>query len=519
VSGATTSAHALMRPSAAEALKAAIRRSLPLAAILVVLGIVAVNAVKQLQGPQYAAEARVFHSTTDIGSILTDIQPTFIDPERVIETALSLAESPEVYERAAEKLPDDRTAEELQDATTVAADADSDVIAFTTTLDDETDSVAAVNTIATEYIAWRSEIFAKDIQEAVARIQARLRSGNAPQAGLREQLTRLQTLEALHSGGAVLVEEATSAPKVSPRPVRDTLLGASFGLVVALLISGLREAFNTRIRSEADVEDSLRRPVLATIESLPKRAGLVTVGRHESRYGDTYALLAANVMQLRGKSETPTILAVTSSIAGEGKTTTASNLAVAMAQRGQRVVLADFDLRKPSVGRMFRIPAGSPGVVQLVDGASSLDGAVWTVPLNGASPTEFHPKPMLADGNGSSPAAAQDGHGSLRVVASGGNERGARVARSPQLPRLLEELGKDADVVILDTPPALATVEMAELSRSVVDAVIVVVRHGRVTRRSLHSLQRQAEGWQSEILGAVLVDAPPEEDDYYYYKG
>jgi polysaccharide biosynthesis transport protein len=505
-----------MRPSAAEALKAAIRRSLPLAAILVVLGIVIVNVVKQVQGPQYAANSKVFHSTTDIGSILTDIQPSFIDPERLIETALSLAESPEVYERAARKLPGDRSAEDLQAATTVSGDQDSDVIGFTTTLDDSPEAVRAVNTIATEYIAWRSEIFAKDIRLAVERIEQRLETGGA-QPDLRQQLDRLRTLEALHSGGAVIVERATDAPKVSPRPVRDTLLGASFGLVVALLVAGLREAFNTRIRSEADVEDSLRRPVLATIESLPKRAGLVTIGRHESRYGDTYALLAANVMQMRGKSKVPTVLAVTSAIAGEGKTTTASNLAVAMAQRGQRVVLADFDLRKPSVGRMFRIPAGSPGVVQLVDGASDLDNTLWTVPLNGASPQDFHPKPLL--GNGFPVAGAgENGNGSLRVVASGGNERGARVARSPQLPQLLEILGQNADVVILDTPPALATVEMAELSRTVVDAVLVVVRHGRVTRRSLVSLQRQAEGWQSEILGAVLVDAPPEEDDYYYYK-
>ena len=505
-----------MRPSAAEALKAAIRRSLPLAAILIVLGIVVVNAVKQLQGPQYSANSEVFHSTTDIGSILTDIQPSFIDPERVIETALSLARSPEVYARAARKLPGDTTADELQAATTVTGDQDSDVIGFTTKLDKAPEAVRAVNTIATEYIDWRSEIFAKDIKVAVQRVEERLAEGG-PQPDLRQQLNRLRTLEALHSGGAVVVERATDAPKVSPSPVRDTILGASFGFVVALLIAGLREAFNTRIRSEADVEDSLRRPVLATIESLPKRTGLVTVGRHESRYGDTYALLAANVMQMRGKSKAPTVLAVTSAIAGEGKTTTASNLAVAMAQRGQRVVLADFDLRKPSVGRMFRIPAGSPGVVQLVDGAAGLDAALWTVPLNGAAPQDFHPKPILG-GNGFPILSDENGSGSLRVVASGGNERGARVARSPQLPQVLEALGKNADIVILDTPPALATVEMAELTRTVVDAVLVVVRHGRVTRRSLVSLQRQAEGWQSEILGAVLVDAPPEEDDYYYYK-
>jgi non-specific protein-tyrosine kinase len=85
------------------------------------------------------------------------------------------------------------------------------------------------------------------------------------------------------------------------------------------------------------------------------------------------------------------------------------------------------------------------------------------------------------------------------------------------VPQLLEELGSGADVVILDTPPALATVEMAELSASV-DAVLVVVRHGRVTRRSLVALNRQSEGWRADIIGAVLTDSPSEEDEYYYYK-
>jgi non-specific protein-tyrosine kinase len=96
-------------------------------------------------------------------------------------------------------------------------------------------------------------------------------------------------------------------------------------------------------------------------------------------------------------------------------------------------------------------------------------------------------------------------------------ERGARVARSPRVRELLATLGSTADVVVLDTPPALATVEMAELSGSV-DSVLVVVRHSRVTRRSLVALSRQAEGWRAGIVGAVLTDSPAEEDEYYYYK-
>ncbi len=256
-----------------------------------------------------------------------------------------------------------------------------------------------------------------------------------------------------------MIERATGAPKVSPAPLKDTLLGASLGFVVALLIAGAREAFNTRIRSESDVQDALGKPVLATIQTLPKRAGLVTIGRHETRWGDTYGLLAANLMQLRGPG--PTILAVTSAIAGEGKTTTASNLAVALALRGQRVVLAEFDIRKPAVSKLFRIPPDSPGIIQVVDGTTDLESALWTVELNGNRPGGVSVLPPSATPvNGDHPESG----GSLRIVPSGGFERGARVARATQTRQLIEDLGHHADVVVLDTPPALATVEMAELS-------------------------------------------------------
>jgi Mrp family chromosome partitioning ATPase len=509
-----------MKPSAAEALKAAIRRAIPITLILVLLGVGTVNAIKQLQGPKHSATARVFHSTTDLGASLTDVQPSFVDPRRVIDTALSLARSPEIYDRAAKGLGGSATAADLLASTSVRGNEDSDVIEFQTTRSASSAAVESVNAVASEYVEWRAEISGLAIRKAINQVTGELNRTSAPQdrRTLSEQLNRLKVLDTLNSGGAVLIEPANDAPKVSPRPVRDSLLGAAFGFLVALLVSGAREAFNTRVRSEADVEDALNRPVLASIQTLPKRANLVTVGRHESRFGDTYALLAANLMQLH-KGNGPFILAITSAIAGEGKTTTASNLAVAMANRGQRVVLADFDIRKPSIDRLFRIPKDSPGVIQLVDGKADLEQATWTVPLNGASSSSTRAAvPVSQSGNGASADEAvgeQDGR--LRIIPAGGTERGARIARSPQIAKLLAKFGSNADVVLLDTPPALATVEMAELSRSV-DLVLVVVRHGRVTRRSLLALNRQSEGWQSEIAGAVLTGAPSEEDDYYYYK-
>ena len=164
---------------------------------------------------------------------------------------------------------------------------------------------------------------------------------------------------------------------------------------------------------------------------------------------------------------------------------------------------------------MFRIPPDSPGIIQLVDGQTAPSQAFWTVELNGARPSGVHAFRSRRERDGGPRGARR---AAARSASSPRAEWSAeRVARSPEIPRLLEELGQDADVVILDTPPALATVEMAELS-GLVDGVLVVVRHGRVTRRSLVSLSRQAEGWRSDIIGAVLTDSPSEEDEYYYYK-
>jgi Mrp family chromosome partitioning ATPase len=106
--------------------------------------------------------------------------------------------------------------------------------------------------------------------------------------------------------------------------------------------------------------------------------------------------------------------------------------------------------------------------------------------------------------------------GSLTLLPSGGSIRAQSGSISQGLGPLVKQLRSRADFVILDTPPALLTVEMAELSR-LIDDVLVVVRQGRVTQRSLRSLSRQARSWPAEVAGAVLTDAPAGEEQYAYY--
>jgi Mrp family chromosome partitioning ATPase len=295
---------------------------------------------------------------------------------------------------------------------------------------------------------------------------------------------------------------------------------------MALIVVALREAVDTTVRTESDVEDLLSAPVLASVRSLPRRAKIVTFGRHEGMFGDTYALLAAQLAP-ESDEKIARVLAVTSALAREGKTTTATNLAIAAARRGINVMLADFDFRKPAMSDLLGIPRETGGALQVLAGSMELEQVIWQVSLDGPRPSvspiadEFDTTARSAhtdlpgfDSNGHGDAAA----GQLRVLPSGGSVPRYRLAPQARLSALLRDLRSRAELVIVDTPPALLTVEMTELAQ-LIDVVLVVVRQGRVSQRTLRSLGRHARGWRAEVAGAVLTDVQAPAGERYAYYG
>ena len=512
-----------MTSGGAEALKAAIRRSFPIIIGFVVLGIVAVNLVKQLQGPQYEATAKVLISTTPLSKIITGTEPGFVDPQRIQDTARTLAGSPQVYQLAASgegsKLGG---AGKMKSSTSVTADPNSDILSFTSSSSNARRAAQTVNAVASAYVAYRANLSGSTIANTVSQIKSTLAGlppGSPQRADLETQLNKLTVLQSLNSSDAVVVQRATGANKTSPAPLKDSLLGFSIGLVVALLFVALREAIDTTVRAESDVEDLLSVPVLATVGQIPRKMRMVTYGRHEAAFADSYALLAAQLAQTTA-SKDGVVLAVTSSVAGEGKTTTAANLAVVLARRGAKVLLGDFDFRNPALDDVFDLPEKTPGALQVAAASAKLDAVLWSVSLEG-------PRPEVSlngkfNGNPAEPRIDPNGDvgtgGSLELLPSGGMVRSQTVTHAARLVPLLDELRSRADYVVLDTPPALLAVEMSELA-SAIDVVLVVVRQGHVTQRNLRSLSRQARTWDAPLAGAVLTDAPAESRTAYYYGG
>jgi len=503
-----------MRSSGIEDLKTVLRRSAVLIVAVVLIGVVAMNGISQAKGPSYDASARVLLNSSDLSSAALGISPPYQDPTRVDQAEQNLVDSPDLYAYAAKLAGGGpRAATVLSD--TVSGSVSNNVVVFKGTAGNPDTAVNAVNAVASAYPAWRAKVNGRAIDAAIRQIRSR-EASSGKTADLDRQLQQLQVLKTLSAGDTLFVDRSTRATKTTPRPVRDSVLGAAIGLVVALLIVGGRELFDTTVRSEADVEDALEAPVLATIESLPRRLRTSVLGSGGGRFNDEYELLAANVAQAFDGQEGTVQLAVTSALPGEGKTTTASNLAAALSRRGASVVLADFDLRKPAISEFVGIPSTAAGVADLLSGTSDVGSVLWRLQPNGDGLHQDGTQPVRL------PAARERGarpaEGSLTVIPGGTALRTESAPRFAKLPALLERLPSDLDYVIVDTPPALLVAGMAELAQSV-DAVIVVVRHGFVHRRRLRTLGRQARSWRARLLGAVLNDSPGQEGYFSYYYG
>ena len=252
-----------MTSGGVDALKAALRRSLPLVIGLILLGVVAVNVFKQVQGPQYEATAKVLVTSTPLASIISGTQPSFVDPARVQQTALGIAESSEVYQTAAEKSDNGfGTPADLQSGVSVTADPTSDLISFTASSSDSDEAVGMANAVARGYISFRTKLAASQVVSTIKGLEAALDSlppDSSRRPQLEEDLNKLQVLED-NSSDTQLVESASSADKTSPAPVRDSIIGLSIGLIIGLILVAVREAVDTTVRSEGDVEDLLSLP-------------------------------------------------------------------------------------------------------------------------------------------------------------------------------------------------------------------------------------------------------------------
>jgi succinoglycan biosynthesis transport protein ExoP len=285
------------------------------------------------------------------------------------------------------------------------------------------------------------------------------------------------------------VSTANTSTKVRPRTGRNLAAGLGLGLILALVIVGIIEALDTRVRRSEEVGEVLGLPLLSRIPT-PRRnqqGRLAMIDDDDQHYSEAYRKLRVNLDFANIRQAAKKIL-VTSALEQEGKSTTVANLAVAMARAGRHVVLVDLDLRAPSLHTFFGLD-GAAGLTEIALDHVHLEDALYHVPIVGAS-------------------------GRLDVVPVGSiPQRPADFLESPAVDAVLTELEERADVVLIDSAPLLPVSDSIALS-SKVDALVVVVASG-LKRNVMGELQRALGACQAPCLGFVLTGAERETEDYY----
>jgi Mrp family chromosome partitioning ATPase len=205
-------------------------------------------------------------------------------------------------------------------------------------------------------------------------------------------------------------------------------------------------------------------------------------------------------------------LVVTSASPGEGKTLTAANLAVTFAQDSLRVLLIDCDVRRPRLHGLFRVPR-SPGLMDLLSernggghpGALSLTFDADTVESGSSDPASMVMRPT--------------GVKNLTLLTCGALPTNAsNLLSGARMQALMQELSKSFDLLILDTPPVLATADAGILS-ALTDGVLLVVRAGQTDRAAAQRTYQLLTNVGARIVGTVLNDPGGEVSQYgeYYY--
>ena len=341
---------------------------------------------------------------------------------------------------------------------------------------------------------------------------------------LEQQIATYRQVVVAPPAGAQQIDTAQvpGAP-TSPNPTRDTIFGGIVGLVLAVILAFCLELLDRTLISVGRVEAMFRRPILAVLPRVGDPTPSLEGGRPVVPGAFLEALRSLTViLRLSADSDPPRTIMITSTLAGEGKSTVTRDLALVYAESaGQRVLVIDGDLRLPSMQRLFGLEA-ERGLVHVLRGEASLSDAAVTV--IGTSPAkELSENGHGAATTGANGAASDIGlaHGSLDVLTHGEIlDNPLPMMTSERMVALLTEARETYDIVLMDTPPVLAVADAVPLL-DWFDSVLLVARLSRITRyaaREFRQLVARLEG--VNFAGVIANDRREDFDDGYssYYR-
>lgn len=437
-----------------------LRRNWLLITAIALGGLLLAGLASVLIKPTYTSQTQLFVAAQTSGT-LADLQQGNTFSQARVQSYVKTVTTPVVLQPAIDSLGLSISPEEL--ATRVQATADVNTVLINISVSDA------------------SPAQAKAIAQAVA----------------NSLIAAVDTLEKPKSGGptavalSIITPAQTPSTPSAPNTRINLLLGVLLGFAVGITTAILRTKLDTRVRGEADLRQVTSAPLLGGIAFDPDatRKPLLTQSPQQSPRAESYRQLRTNLQFANVSGRAKTIL-VTSSVPGEGKTTTATNMAIALAQAGQTVCLVDADLRRPMVGEYL-------GLDKTIGLTTSLIGE--------------------ADVND---VLQPWGDENLFVLTSGSiPPNPSELLGSDEMKFLLNRLEDAFDTVIVDTPPLLPVTDAAVLAHHA-GGVVLVVGSQKLKNLDLEKALKALELVDANLLGVVLNQLPikgPDTHAYGYY--
>lgn len=410
-----------------------------------------------LTKPTYVSDTQLFVAISNSGSVQELQQGNTFSQARV-QSYVKTVDSPLVLQPVIDSLGLTTSAEEL--AKRVKASTDLNTVLINISVSDE------------------SAVQAAAIAQSIA----------------NSLVATIETLERPKNGGSspvgLSVTKPAKAPQMptAPNTPLNLLLGLLIGAGLGVGLGMLRATLDNRIRGEADLRQVTDAPLLGgiTFDQDAVKRPLITETATQSPRAESFRQLRTNLQFANISGQARTVL-LTSSVPGEGKTTTATNLAIALAQAGQSVCLIDADLRRPMISEYLGLDRN----------------AGLTTALVGAADVEDLLQPW--------------GDDNLYVLSSGQiPPNPSELLGSSEMKDLISRLEQTFDTVVIDAPPLLPVTDAAVLSQHVSGIVVVVGSH-RLKNQDLEKSLKALKMVGANVLGIVLNRLPSKGPDAYTY--
>jgi len=422
------------------------------------------------------------------------------------QSALTIKRS-DVVERVRAALNTSASPSSLRDALTAEVDPTSNLVKLTANAGDPQVAADIANAFAHEaqvvFNASARSRFTKAARALRRRYRSLRKSLDPTERVFYEgQISRLESLGSIVNAASIAEFARPVADAVSPKPIRNTALGVVLGLCLGIIFAFVRDALDRRLRSGADVRHELNLPVIGYVAAtvftrrlLDPKTGVRSLADVDL---EAFRIMRRN-LEFLDVDHPAKVVAVTSPLPQEGKTTVAASLAIAAATAGKRVLLLEADLRHPTLpGRLGG--QEKPGLADYLVGDSEPGDVLQLI--------EF-----------TDPHHSQNGHGpsgpKIAYVSAGSpTPEPAELLASRRFEQLLADVREVYDIVIIDTPPLLPVVDTLEMIPQV-DALILCIRVRQTTRDQALGARQAIARFPERPVGVVVTGTAASDESAY----